>query len=138
MKNKFLVRINAVLAFLLGAFGLVGCVCKYGVPYAEFYAEGVVTDQETGEPIENIQIEVKDGEYKVAQEVFTDHHGMYNVHSAIFPQDSVDIIARDTANIYEADSARVGVVYQKEKGSKKDEWYNGDAFVYQNFNLKKK
>lgn len=139
MKNKLLVRLNAVLAFLLGAFGLTGCMCKYGVPYAEFNAEGMVTDQETGEPIENIRVQLKENGYYVTPEVYTDENGKYVFDRTIgFPYDSIDIIAQDTAGVYEADSVRVGIIYEKQKGSKNDEWYTGGAFVYQDFKLKKK
>ena len=139
MKTKLLVHFNAILALLLGSLALTGCRCKYGVPYAEFNAEGLVTDQETGEPIENIQIVCKAGEIRMAEEVYTNSNGRYLVESATpFELDSIDIIARDTADIYETDSVRVGVVFEKPKGSNRDEWYQGGAFVYQNFNLKKK
>ena len=139
MRTKLLVRFNAILTFLLGSLGLVGCMCKYGVPYAEFNAEGLVTDQETGEPIENIQIVCKVGGCRMAEEVYTNPNGKYIVESAVpFELDSMDIIARDTADIYEPDSVRVGVVLEKQKGSKRDEWYQGGAFAYQNFQLKKK
>ena len=139
MKTKFLVRFNAILAFLLGSLALTGCRCKYGVPYAEFNAEGLVTDQETGEPIENIQVQIKENGWQVAPEVYTNENGKYIINRAMdYPHDSVDIIAQDTSGVYESDSARVGIVYEKPKGSKNDEWYTGETYVIHDIQLKKK
>ena len=140
MKTKFLICFNAILTFLLGSFGLISCIrSKYGVPYAEFTASGIVTDRETGQPIENIQVKIKERGSQVAPEIYTNQDGRYMLNRAMtFPYDSIDIIAQDTAGAYEADSTRVRIEYEKQKGSKRDEWYTGEAFVSQDFKLKKK
>ena len=150
MKKSLLTGINALIAFLLTLLGFGSCerpylkyglpypVSEYGCPYASFEAAGKVTDKDA-QPVENIRVRVKGirgDEYFPEQ--YTDEAGEYVVTSYIFPLDSVDVIVTDTAGVYEGDSVRVKVEYDRSKVAKGDHWNNGKGIVRHDFQLKKK
>ena len=157
MKAKVLTRINALLALLLSVLGFNGCffrvkygvdpnpgpIAEYGCPHAQFEVTGVVTDEHNA-PLENVEIIVKEmgntytpREY--LQKVYTDEQGTYLYTSDyLFPMDSMDIIATDTAGIYQEDSVRVKVDYDRSGVAPEDHWNAGVGIVYQDFQLKKK
>ena len=157
MKAKVLTRINALLALFLSALGFNGCslfmvkygpdpgpiVCEYGCPYAQFEATGVVTDDEQ-QPLENMQVLVhtkwdSDMSREYMPQVYTDEAGEYTLSTErLFPTDSMDIIVTDTAGVYESDSVRVKVDYDRSGVSPDDHWNEGVGKVYQDFQLKKK
>ncbi len=134
MKKSLLTGTNAVITFLMAllGFGTTGCFMKYGapveygVPYASFEAAGKVTDEET-QPVENIRVTMK-----------TKRENGYVSLEDNWPIDSVDIIVTDTADVYEGDSVRVKVDYDRSGVSKGDNWNNGKGIVRQDFQLKKK
>ncbi len=147
MKKSLLTGTNAVITFLMAllGFGTTGCFMKYGapveygVPYASFEAAGKVTDEET-QPVENIRVTMKtkwENEYFLDQ--YTNEDGEYYVSLKNFwPIDSVDIIVADTADVYEGDSVRVKVDYDRSGVAKDDNWNNGKGIVRHDFQLKKK
>lgn len=154
MKAKVLTRINALLALLLSALGFNGCgffpvkygvgpVAEYGCPYAQFEATGVVTDEER-QPLENVQVIFKNkGNNDTPREylptVYTDEQGTYTFEMEyVLPMDSMDIIVADTAGVYESDSVRVKVDYDRSGVASDDHWNAGVGIVYQDFQLKKK
>ncbi len=120
-------------------------IAEYGVPYATFEAVGRVTDEES-KPIQNIQVTVKDRyrpnrDYRrTLPDAYTDENGDYSITAEFdfFPEDSVDIIVTDTADIYESDSVSVKVEYDRSQVSPDDHWNEGDGLVNQDFQLKKK
>ena len=70
---------------------------------------------------------------------YTNEDGEYYVSlEDNWPIDSVDIIVTDTADVYEGDSVRVKVDYDRSGVSKDDNWNNGKGIVRQDFQLKKK
>ena len=147
MKKSLLTGTNAVITFLMAllGFGTTGCFMKYGapveygVPHATFEAAGKVTD-EAAQPVENIRVKMKtkwENEYFLDQ--YTNEDGEYYVSlEDNWPIDSVDIIVTDTADVYEGDSVRVKVDYDRSGVSKGDNWNNGKGIVRQDFQLKKK
>lgn len=147
MKKSLLTGTNAVITFLMAllGFGTTGCFMKYGapteygVPHATFEAAGKVTDEET-QPVENIRVKMKtkwENEYLSDQ--YTNEDGEYYVSlEDNWPIDSVDIIVTDTADVYEGDSVRVKVDYDRSGVAKGDNWNNGKGIVRQDFQLKKK
>ena len=147
MKKSLLTGTNAVITFLMAllGFGTTGCFMKYGapveygVPHATFEAAGKVTD-EAAQPVENIRVTMKtkrENEYLSDQ--YTNEDGEYYVSlEDNWPIDSVDIIVTDTADVYEGDSVRVKVDYDRSGVSKGDNWNNGKGIVRQDFQLKKK
>lgn len=157
MKAKVLTRINALLALLLSVLGFNGCfprvkygvdpnpgpIAEYGCPYAQFEATGVVTDEEN-QPMENVQVIVKNkGDNDTPREflptVYTDDAGVYRYSNEyMFPTDSMDVIVMDTAGVYESDSVRVKVDYDRSGVAPEDHWNAGVGIVYQDFQLKKK
>lgn len=141
MKKSLLTGINALIAILLAFLGFGSCerALEYGCPYASFEAAGKVTDKDA-QPVENIRVRAKDirGD-KYFPEQYTDEAGEYVVASDYnFPLDSVDVIVTDTAGVYEGDSVRVKVEYDRSKVAKGDHWNNGKGIVRHDFQLKKK
>ena len=142
MKAKLLTRVNAFIALLLGIFGFGSCeshfMAEYGCPYASLEVSGNVTD-ESNQPVENIQVKVKNNGRQIMQEVYSDKNGKYTTEQyEIFPVSTVDLIVTDTAGIYNGDSVRVTVTYDKSQIAKGDHWDEGDAIIQYNFQLKKK
>ena len=152
MKKSLLTGTNAVITFLMAllGFGTTGCIglygipeipgpTEYGVPYASFEAAGKVTD-EAAQPVENIRVKMKtkwENEYFLDQ--YTNEDGEYYVSFSYgMPIDSVDIVVTDTADIYQGDSVRVKVDYDRSGVSKGDNWNNGKGIVRHDFQLKKK
>ncbi len=152
MKKSLLTGSNAVITFLMAllGFGTTGCfkkygvpdepmLEKYGVPHATFEAAGKVTD-EAAQPVENIRVTMKTKrENGYLSDQYTNEDGEYYVSlEDNWPIDSVDIIVTDTADVYEGDSVRVKVDYDRSGVSKGDNWNNGKGIVRQDFQLKKK
>ena len=152
MKKSLLTGSNAVITFLMAllGFGTTGCFKKYGVPdderlllygvpHATFEAAGKVTDEET-QPVENIHVKIKSkrpGLFLLDQ--YTNEDGEYHFSFLVdVPDDSVDIVVTDTADIYQGDSVRVKVDYDRSGVSKDDNWNNGKGIVRHDFQLKKK
>lgn len=152
MKKSLLTGSNAVITFLMAllGFGTTGCfkkygvpdepmLEKYGVPHATFEAAGKVTD-EAAQPVENIRVTMKTKrENGYLSDQYTNEDGEYYVSlEDNWPIDSVDIIVTDTADVYEGDSVRVKVDYDRSGVSKDDNWNNGKGIVRHDFQLKKK
>ncbi len=152
MKKSLLTGTNAVITFLMAllGFGTSGCIGLYGIPeipgpeeygtpYASFEAAGKVTDEDT-QPVENIRVKMKtkwENEYFLDQ--YTNEDGEYHFSFLVdVPDDSVDIVVTDTADIYQGDSVRVKVDYDRSGVSKDDYWNNGKGIVRHDFQLKKK
>ena len=145
MKAKVLRGINAVLAAILGLLG-VSChfgYAEYGSPYATFEMSGIVTDEQD-QPLENIEVAVTNRQWR-SEAVqpcvvgYTDQNGKYEWRTwgSGGGPDSIDIIVRDTAGVYRADSVSLGVEYDRSGVSKSDHWNMGNAKVQQDFQLKK-
>ena len=152
MKKSLLTGTNAVITFLMAllGFGTTGCIGLYGIPeipgpeeygtpYASFEAAGKVTD-EAAQPVENIRVTMKTKrENGYLSDQYTNEDGEYYVSlEDNWPIDSVDIIVTDTADVYEGDSVRVKVDYDRSGVSKDDNWNNGKGIVRHDFQLKKK
>ena len=152
MKKSLLTGTNAVITFLMAllGFGTSGCIGLYGIPeipgpeeygtpYATFEAAGKVTDEET-QPVENIRVTMKTKrENGYLSDQYTNEDGEYYVSlEDNWPIDSVDIIVTDTADVYEGDSVRVKVDYDRSGVAKDDGWNRGNGIVRQDFQLKKK
>ena len=146
MKAKVLTRINAVIAFLLGVLGFSGCewgMKKYGVPadmygtpYAMLEAKGTVTNEQNA-PVKSARVTLR---HRYSEDAYTDENGNYTIRtSEDFPVDSVRIVVSDTAGVYEADSVRLKVDYDRSDAKQRgDSWYRGTGYIYQDFQLKKK
>ena len=144
MKKVLLTRINAILAFLLTVLGFGSCNrnepaeprVAYGVPYATFEAAGKITNEQA-QPVENINVRVMYPWNWSFLEQYTDAEGEYLVSTDAYrPTDSVDIVVTDTAGIYQGDSVRVKVKY--DRSGVEDYWNEGKGLVYHDFQLKKK
>ena len=144
MKTNFFKGLNAILAFLVGLFGFTSCdehgelVAEYGCPYATFKVSGNITD-EAKQPVENIQVKVKNDGYQIMPEGYSDENGRYMIEDVgAFPVPNVDIIVTDTAGVFDSDSVRVEVTYDRSKVSPDDHWNDGEAVIQYDFQLKKK
>ena len=71
-------------------------------------------------------------------EGYTDENGIYDIHvTDIFPKDSVSIVVSDTDGVYEPDSVRIKIDYDRSDTNKNDGFYEGKASINQDFRLKK-
>ena len=148
MKKVLLTRINAIIAFLLTVLGFGSCNrdepaeprAAYGVPYATFEAAGKITNEQA-QPVENINVRVMyPWNHWSFLEQYTDAEGEYLVSTDAYrpSTDSVDIVVTDTAGIYQGDSVRVKVEYDRSGVEKEDYWNERKGLVYHDFQLKKK
>ena len=147
MKVKFINKVNSLIGLLISVlgFGTISCgkkygvepvVAEYGVPYATIEATGTVTDEEK-KPIENIRVTVS--AQGVYSEAYSDKEGAYQTtDNGAFPVEYVDVIATDTAGIYQADTVRVKMEYDDSNVNSNDHWNEGVGSVKQDFQLKKK
>lgn len=128
MKAKVRTWMNVLLSGLLGIVGFNGCMyVKYGCPPdVGIDVSGKIIDQETEQPIENIQVTVKRNGWPYSPEMYSDENGQYGTHELYLPYlDSIDIVARDTAGLYASDSVRI-------------KFNNNGENIQQDFQLKKK
>ena len=126
MKAKVRTWMNVLLSGLLGIVGFNGCMyVKYGCPPdVGIDVSGKIIDQETEQPIENIQVTVKRLDVTHVQ-MYSDKNGQYGTHELYLPNwDSIDVVARDTAGLYAPDSVRLK--------------FNYGENIQQDFQLKKK
>ena len=147
MKTKVLNKINAVIAFLLSVLGFSSCdfTKKYGVPneirsmygtpYAEIEATGKVFNEQN-EPVSSARVTLKDS-YSI--DSYTDKDGIYTIRvTNELPKDSISIVVNDTNGVYESDSVRIKVDYDRSDAKEHNDFYEGKASIYQDFQLKKK
>ena len=63
-RRTFLIKMNWILAGILGMLGFAGCTrygpYEYGSPHADFTVKGSVVNKATGKPIEGIQVGYQD------------------------------------------------------------------------------
>ena len=127
MKAKVRTWMNVLLGAFLGMLGYScrGNIQKYGCPPdIGIDVSGKIIDQETEQPIENIQVTVKRLDVTHVQ-MYSDKNGQYGTHELYLPNwDSIDVVARDTAGLYAPDSVRLK--------------FNYGENIQQDFQLKKK
>ena len=127
MKAKVRTWMNVLLGAFLGMLGYScsGFMQKYGCPPdIGIDVSGKIIDQETEQPIENIQVTVKRLDVTHVQ-MYSDKNGQYGTHELYLPNwDSIDVVARDTAGLYAPDSVRLK--------------FNYGENIQQDFQLKKK
>lgn len=148
MRKKALNRINTIIAFLLGLFG-VGCghyevkygvpdpgiqPAEYGCPYVSLEVSGTIKN-EAEQPLKDIKVDISYYGFE-AGSVLSDEEGKYNLQNSDGHVDSVDIVVKDPAGIYESDSVRVPT--ETRMFDSWDEWQEGESTVHQDFQLKKK
>ncbi len=112
MKRKILSFINRCLAGVLAVLGFQACEdtqrpgCMYAPPYQEFDIKGKVTNTDK-EPLKGIQVLV-DFDHRT-DTVYTDETGEYIWMTGGYPwaNDSIQVVAKDTANIYASDMTKV-------------------------------
>jgi len=112
-------------------------MAEYGCPHATLEVSGTIID-ESNQPVENIQVRVKDNGRQIMQDAYSGEEGRYSEQGHIFPVSTVDLIVTDTAGVYAGDSVRVEVTYDKSHVAKGDHWNEGDAVIQYDFQLKKK
>ena len=137
MKAGLLKGINALIAFLLGVLGFTSCEpkLKYGMPYAELEATGKVTN-ERNEPVRSARVTLKN---VPSRDGYTDAEGIYSICvTNHFPVDSLSILVSDTDGVYQPDSVRLKVDYDRSDAKQHSGFYRGKGYVYQDFQLKEK
>lgn len=146
MKKIALTTYTKIIAWFLSILGFTaGCdiidpVVEYGVPSADFKANGTVTDAVNNKPIQNIRVIGKAVYGHDADTAFTDENGNYSVEMNGIIGFPVKIYAEDVDGAlngwYRPDSMQVEQrdTRQVKKGSG---WYSG-VFEKNDANLKLK
>ncbi|MCR4665578.1 MAG: radical SAM-associated putative lipoprotein [Paludibacteraceae bacterium] len=138
MKTRLLTGINALIACLLGVLGFTSCEpkMKYATPYAELEATGKVTN-ERNEPVRSARVTLKN---VPSRDGYTDAEGIYSIRVVVehFPVDSLSILVSDTDGVYQPDSVRLKVDYDRSDAKQHSGFYRGKGYVYQDFQLKEK
>ncbi len=81
IKRGMLKRCNSLIAWVLSLAGIActNIACEYGTPEAKFNVSGTVTSEESGEPIDHIQVTMG------YDTVYSDQAGKYKISTYEFP-----------------------------------------------------
>ena len=141
MKKLLIKSFDKIIVLLMGGMGILYTSCEYGapvseygVPYGDYKLNGVVTDKETSNPIQNIQVvQYGDTIYTNTEGKFTFYNDMNNLHLKI-----EDIDGEENGGDFESQEIEVKFTQadQVEKGEGK--WNKGKFVKTQNIKLEKK
>ena len=129
MKKSVVKFFDKIIVVVLGFSGLLYS-CEYGTPAGEYVLKGVITDKETHQPIQNIQVQ---GEY-------TDADGKYVIynHSPYFYLRIDDIDSFENGGYFHSKEIE-GQFTQADQVEPGDgSWYLGKFVKTQNIELEKK
>ena len=94
MKKSVIKFFDKIIVLVLGFSGVFsGCellpenedpVCEYGMPHADYVIKGVVTDEETSNPIQNIRV-IRQIYQEYGDTLYTDSEGKYAFEFYDFP-----------------------------------------------------
>lgn len=111
IQNKFRVMFNAMIAAVLGMFGITSCggqVFLYGTAMPAHFVdlEGEVTNEE-GEPLESMQVIVSTAKIQpISDTLYTNAEGEFSRYFNGIPDEGNDtllIIVNDTTDVYESE-----------------------------------
>ena len=112
VSNKFRVWFNAMIAAVLGLFGITSCIAPVmygpGVPEDTIEVEGEVTNEE-GEPLESMQVVINTARVRMKDTLYTNAEGEIERHYG-FPQTANDTLlveVNDTTGVYESEKVTV-------------------------------
>ena len=136
--KKFIIKsFDKIIVVLLGFLGIFNSCerpCEYGVPHGQYEFKGIVTNKETSDPIQNIQV------VTYRDTVYTDNEGKFtfNVISPPFSLKVEDIDGEENGGDFAMQTIDVKFTKadQVEKGDGK--WYEGKFVKTQNIKLEKK
>ena len=143
---KFFDKIIVVLLGIFGVFNSCEQAEKYGMPYAKYELKGIVTDKETSNPIQNIQVVRHTYMEYGGDTLYTDVEGKYAFPnpSSHFYMDSdfhlkfEDIDGEENGGDFKSKEikGRFTEADRVEKGEGK--WYQGKFVRIANIELEKK
>lgn len=137
LKHRVLAQINVLLGAILALFGCESrnIVCLYGTPSATFMFKGKVVNEER-EPLKDIHVTVKGygNERMHYSDMVTGADGQYSDTLYVFPYDTLNMVFTDTTQVYQADSTKVVVKWDKDK---QGEWDMGAYEFEVSMQLKK-
>ena len=127
-------KIIVALLGMLGIFNLSSCM-EYGMPEGEYHFNGIVTDKETSNPIQNIQVVSDRGT------IYTNSEGKFTCSdwmNSVFHLKIEDIDGEENGGDFESQEIEVKFTQadQVEKGDGK--WNKGKFVKTQNIKLEKK
>ena len=146
MKKLLIKSFDKIIVILLGVLGIFNSCekpkplygvepCEYGVPYGIYEFHGIVTDKETSNPIQNIQVvRYRDTIYTNSEGKFTCFDGM----NSEFRLKIEDIDGEENGGDFESQEIDVRFTQadQVEKGDGK--WNKGKFVKTQNIELEKR
>ena len=124
--NKCRVWVNALIAAVLGFFGITSCIAPpvmYGpaVPEDLVEVEGEVTN-EAREPLESMQVVINTARVRMKDTLYTNAEGEIERHYG-FPQTANDTLlveVNDTTGVYE--SEKVAVPFTEMTKENESDW----------------
>lgn len=147
IQNKFRMKLNALIAAVLGMLGATSCtdynhlVPAYGVAnpvdYCYIDIDGAVTDEQ-GEPLQAVQVVVKTAKAGYIAGAFTNQAGEFHCNGGGIPDrgtDTLQVLCTDTSNVYVSNSVKVA--FTDMEVERESEWER-DYFVDIKVQLKKK
>ena len=112
IQDKLRVWFNAMIAAVLGMFGITSCggpvMYGPGVPEDLVEVEGEVTN-EAGEPLESMQVGINTARVRMNDTIYTNAEGEIERHYG-FPQTANDTLlveVNDTTGLYESEKVAV-------------------------------
>ena len=125
VSDKFRMWFNAMIAAVLGLFGITSCIAPVmygpGVPEDLVEVEGEVTN-EAREPLESMQVVINTARVRMKDTLYTNAEGEIERHYG-FPQTANDTLlveVNDTTGLYE--SEKVAVPFTEMTKESETEW----------------
>ena len=142
VSNKFRVWMNAMIAAVLGMFGVTSCdvpgPVMYGVPAPRDYVEvdGEVANEE-GEPLESMQVVVNTIPVSEGDTLYTNASGEFEKNCLFYGKnDTLLVEVNDTTGVH--DSEKLVIPFSEMKLEKEEAWGQKYYSVDIKVQLKKK
>lgn len=119
IQNKFRMKLNALIAAVLGMLGATSCtdynhlLPAYGVvnpvDYCYIDIDGAVTDEQ-GEPLQAVQVVIKTARAGYLASAFTNKAGEFHCNGGGLSDrgaDTLQVTSTDTSNVYLSNSIKI-------------------------------
>ena len=140
IQNKFRVKINAMIAAVLGMLGVTSCIAPVmygpGIPEDLVQVLGEVKNEQ-GEALPSMQVIINTSTVTLNHIIYTNDEGKFGADYG-FPQksnDTLHVIVNDTANVYASDT--VHMAFSDMRIDRETEWEKVH-FAEMEIQLKKK
>ena len=145
MKKSVIKFFDRIIVLLLGCFGLLyscekpkpeyGMLVEYGTPSGEYVLKGIITDKETSNPIQNIQI------VQYGDTIYTNAEGKYMLLGHGFNEFHIrikDIDSVENGGYFQSKEIEGGFTKEDQVEQGDGKWYDGKFVKTLNIELEKK